>query len=75
MTIEKSTAACHRNATGNGSGVHSNGGQALIRINDVTSTDNDYGLNLAGGTVASWGNNKISGNTVNGTPNVMLSSQ
>jgi hypothetical protein len=75
MTIDSSIASNNRNASSNSSGIQSNGVLSTIRISNVVVTNNDIGLTLAGGSVASWGNNKIAGNTVNGAPNSSLSQQ
>jgi hypothetical protein len=75
MTIDSSIASNNRNASSNSSGIQSNGVLSTIRISNVVVTNNDIGLTLAGGSVASWGNNKIAGNTVNGAPNLSLSQQ
>jgi hypothetical protein len=75
LTIESSVASGNRNPGSNSSGIQSNGAQASVRISNVTVTNNDIGLNLAGGSIASWGNNKISGNNLNGSPNSNLSQQ
>jgi hypothetical protein len=75
MTIDSSIASNNRNPSSNSSGIQSNGVLSTIRISNVVVTNNDIGLTLAGGSVASWGNNKIAGNTVNGAPNSSLSQQ
>jgi hypothetical protein len=49
----------------NGNGVIAVGSLALVRISDVTITDNVNGVYyLSGGTVCSFGNNSIAGNIV-----------
>jgi len=75
MTIDSSMASGNRNASSNSSGIQSNGAQAMVRISNVVVTNNDIGLNLPGGSIASWGNNKITGNNLNGAPNSTLSQQ
>jgi len=56
-------------ASHNGTGVQANPG-GTVRISDVQVTNNAAGLNIAGGTVNSYGNNNITGNTgSNGPPN------
>jgi hypothetical protein len=75
MTLDSSIASNNRNPSSSSSGIQSNGAQAIVRISNVGVTNNDIGLNLAGGSVASWGNNKISANNVNGSPNSTLSQQ
>jgi hypothetical protein len=48
-----------------GNGVLAVGALALVRISDVTITDNTNGVYyVSGGTVCSFGNNSIAGNTV-----------
>jgi hypothetical protein len=75
MTIDGSIASNNRNPSSSSSGIQSNGALSTIRISNVVVTNNDIGLNLAGGSVASWGNNKIAGNNLNGAPNSSLSQQ
>jgi hypothetical protein len=75
MTIDSSIASNNRNPSSSSSGIHSNGALSAIRISNVVVTNNDIGLTLAGGSVASWGNNKIAGNNLNGAPNSSLSQQ
>jgi parallel beta helix pectate lyase-like protein len=75
MTIDSSIASNNRNPSSSSSGIHSNGALSTIRISNVVVTNNDIGLTLAGGSVASWGNNKIAGNNLNGAPNSSLSQQ
>lgn len=54
--------------SGNGmNGIQSNGPYATVRISNVTCTGNGSGLNpINGGTIVSFGNNKVTGNTVDG---------
>lgn len=75
LNVERSTAVSNRNGTSNSSGVRADGAQATVRISDVVVINNDVGLALAGGTIASWGNNKVAGNTVNGSSNATLLQQ
>jgi hypothetical protein len=75
MTIDSSTASNNRNPSSSSSGIHSNGALSTIRISNVVVTNNDIGLTLAGGSVASWGNNKIAANNLNGAPNSSLPQQ
>jgi hypothetical protein len=75
MTIDSSIASNNRNPSSSSSGIQSNGVLSTIRISNVVATNNDIGLTLAGGSVASWGNNKIAGNNLNGAPNSSLSQQ
>lgn len=59
------------------SGIRAEGTQTKVRINNVTVTDNvTLGLQTAsGGTIVSWGNNKIDGNGTNGVPTSVLAQQ
>lgn len=75
MTVESSVISHNKNVSSTSSGIQSNGAQATVRISNVVVTNNDIGLNLAGGSVASWGNNKITANNLNGSPNSTLSQQ
>jgi len=55
----------HSQSSHNGNGVLAVGSAALVRISDATVTDNVNGVYyLSGGTVCSFGNNSIAGNTV-----------
>lgn len=71
VDLNQCMASGNRNG-GTSSGVQSNGAQALVRMTDVVVTNNDIGLNLAGGSIASWSNNKVAGNNFNGTANSTL---
>ncbi|MCL4762881.1 MAG: hypothetical protein KJ018_14105 [Burkholderiales bacterium] len=58
------------------SGVVAHGGATVVRISDSTITENVQGLSsLAGGTLLSFGNNLIHGNTTNGSPTSTLGEQ
>lgn len=50
-----------------GEGVRSVGAGAVIRIGSSAVTGNGIGLVVSGGQIQSYGNNQISGNTVDGT--------
>ncbi|WBY07993.1 hypothetical protein PIB19_22630 [Sphingomonas sp. 7/4-4] len=55
------------NVSNNGAGIIANGGAATIRVSRTTITNNGSALvQAAGGTIASFGNNLLQGNTVNG---------
>jgi hypothetical protein len=57
-----------------GSGVNAAGATAVLRISDVTITNNAVGVNYStGGTVCSFGNNAITGNTSTLTPTCIIS--
>ena len=75
MTIDSSIASNNRNPSSSSSGIQSNGALSTVRISNVVVTNNDIGITLAGGLVASWGNNKITANNLNGAPNSSLSQQ
>jgi hypothetical protein len=52
-----------------GNGVIASGGTAVVRLHDVTITDNVTGINaISGGQVISFGDNAVAGNTTNGAP-------
>ena len=53
--------------SGNGTGVTAITG-STVRISNVHITNNGTGLLLAGGSILSYGNNRNSGNTTNGSP-------
>jgi hypothetical protein len=64
MTVEGSAA------TANMTGVRASGALASVLLNDSTIADNtDLGLSNAGGSIVSWGNNRVHGNAGgNGAP-------
>jgi hypothetical protein len=57
------------NATVNSAGVAATGAQAIIRISNVMVVNNRLGLLVsAGGSIISFGNNRIAGNSTDGAP-------
>ncbi len=72
INIESSTLSNNRNATLNSSGTQSFGAQGIVRLSNVDVFNNDIGLNLAGGSVVSFGNNRVTQNTTNGVPSTTL---
>jgi hypothetical protein len=55
-------------------GILSEGSSATINITNVTVVDNSTGLSLiSGGHIVSFGNNKITDNTTNGSPTKTIS--
>ena len=75
INLESSSAVGQRNAGSNSSGIRSEGGSATVRISNVVVTNNDVGLNAIGGSIISWINNKVAGNSVNGSATSTLSQQ
>jgi hypothetical protein len=72
MNIYNSVSSNNGSSAGNG-GLRSAGAGATIRIQNVTITNNFNGLNTASsGVIASWGNNYIAGNVVDGLPTTTL---
>jgi hypothetical protein len=66
----------HCTSSANGTGVRSGGGTATVRMSTCEVTDNTVGLApVSGGTIASFGNNRIAGNMTDGAPNTTLSEQ
>jgi hypothetical protein len=59
----------------NNSGIFAGSGASMTRISDVTVTDNATGISLSGGTVESFGNNNIRGNTAGNAPTVNVGPQ
>ena len=59
--------------SGNTIGLQAAGGS--IRISNANIFNNYYGIFIGSGTVASFGNNKNSGNSVDGAPNLMFGQQ
>lgn len=61
----ESSVASHNGA----SGVRSSAAGAIVRISNMTITNNvGNGLTAAGGAIVSFGNNRVSGNGVDGSP-------
>jgi hypothetical protein len=60
----------HSQSSHNANGVVAAGAAAVVRISDVTITDNRANglITASGGQVISFGNNSIDGNTINGVP-------
>jgi hypothetical protein len=57
------------NATVNSAAVAATGAQAIIRISNVTVLNNRLGLMVStGGSILSFGNNRIAGNSTDGAP-------
>jgi hypothetical protein len=62
--------------TNNGSGAVSNGAVATLRISNTFVTHNSIGLNsVNSGTIQSFLNNRLSGNTTNGAPTISTAQQ
>jgi hypothetical protein len=61
MTVKNSVSS------GNGNGITARPG-TTVRISGVQVFNNTLGINLAGGTINSYGNNEIDGNTTDGAP-------
>ncbi|MBX3674713.1 MAG: right-handed parallel beta-helix repeat-containing protein [Burkholderiales bacterium] len=67
MTLENSVSS-HNGAAG----VHA-GELATVRLSNVVITNNAVGLEKAGtGNITSFGNNKVHGNSTNGTPSATI---
>jgi hypothetical protein len=63
VTVDRSASV------NNGNGIVANGAGATIRIGNSTVTGNINGLFANGGAIASYGTNKVNGNTAaNGDP-------
>jgi hypothetical protein len=64
LTLESTVSAS--NTT---DGVRSSGANAAVRISNLTDTANAVGLSATGGgQIISFGNNRVNGNTTNGSP-------
>jgi hypothetical protein len=64
--------------SGNQTGVAINNGNPIIRISDLLITQNVTSLSIAGGStgqILSFGDNKISGNTVDNPPSGIITQQ
>ncbi len=54
-------------------GLQTNGGNAAMRVNDTTISGNQgTGVNVVGGELSSWGNNRVTGNGAPGAFNGAL---
>lgn len=62
-------------ASNNGFGVVANGAAATVRTSNSFITHNGTGISAAGGSVVSFGNNRIAGNTTNGAPTSTIAQQ
>ncbi|CAH1091445.1 right-handed parallel beta-helix repeat-containing protein [Candidatus Nitrotoga sp. 1052] len=63
LTIESSVASGNTSTTGANGAIQAVGANAVVRMSNVTVTSNTQGLFLsAGGSIISFGNNRISGN-------------
>ena len=56
------------NVSNNVVGVESNGSPAIVRITKSTITANGTGLLTFGGSLISFGDNSLAGNTTDGAP-------
>jgi hypothetical protein len=57
------------NATASSAGIAASGAQAVVRISNVMVTNNSLGLMVSsGGSIVSFGNNRIAGNATDGSP-------
>jgi hypothetical protein len=63
LTLEDSIAADNIN-----NGVNAQGAQATVRMSNVTVVGNGTGLNAGGGAIVSFGNNRVTGNVLDGSP-------
>jgi hypothetical protein len=67
LNLEDSIAADNIN-----NGVNSQGAQSVIRLSNVVVTGNGTGLNAGGGAIVSFGNNRVAGNVLDGTPTLTI---
>ena len=67
----------HSASTSNRFGIRAVGSQAIIRISEVTVTNNLLNglVAVGGGTIVSFGNNRIAGNNPDGAPSLPASQQ
>jgi hypothetical protein len=63
LTLEDSVSADNIN-----NGVNAQGAQAVVRLSNVTVVGNGTGLNAGGGAIVSFGNNRVTGNVLDGSP-------
>lgn len=60
------------NRTASSAGVDATGASAIVRISNVDVFNNAIGLNVVGGTIVSFGNNRVLQNTTNGAPSTTV---
>ena len=72
MNLESCVLSNNRNATNNSSGVQSSGANAIVRISNVDVFNNNIGLNVNGGAIVSFINNKVTQNGTNGAPTLTV---
>lgn len=70
LTLENSLAADNAN-----NGINAQGAAASIRISNMVVTGNGTGLTASGGTIVSFGNNRIVGNGLDGAPTSTIGQQ
>jgi hypothetical protein len=67
LTLENSLATDNVN-----NGISAQGTLATIRIGNMVVTGNGTGLNASGGSIVSFGNNRVAGNGTDGSPTVTV---
>jgi hypothetical protein len=67
LNVEDSIAADNIN-----NGVNAQGAQAVVRLSNVVVTGNGTGLNAGGGAIVSFGNNRVAGNVLDGSPTLTV---
>ena len=72
LNLESCVLSNNRNATNNSSGVQSSGANAIVRISNVDVFNNNIGLNVNGGAIVSFINNKVTQNGTNGAPTLTV---
>jgi parallel beta-helix repeat protein len=73
LNLEDTVLSTNRNAGLNSSGVQSFGANSILRISNCDIFNNDIGINAAsGGSVVSFGNNRVTQNTTPGAPTVTI---
>jgi len=60
---------------GSGTGIYAFGAGNAVYMSRTTVTNNTSGVNAAGGTITSYGDNRIFGNGTDGVPTSKISEQ
>jgi hypothetical protein len=72
----ESCLVANNSAAANTPGIQSRGAQAVVRISNVAVVNNGNGLlPTLGGSIISFGNNRIAGNNSNGVPTATVAQQ
>ena len=76
ITVENCQIANNGYGASTGAGVQADGNLATVNISMNVIAKNEFGMRaINGGTVASWGNNRVIDNGTDGTPSTTVTSR